>query len=172
MPPDVPPLADQEAEGQFREEIGRIVDGVVEDIRSGHVGDRNTARSQSEAVAYQSRYAKEFASAVEAIRYGCGSDLKLQVRWLAAKIVWAAVRRELHGRPEYKALSKETNADGKEDRKQVDEARRQAGREEARRQAGGHAAEPGREGEEEADRPAGPQGRAPDDGEEAGGDAA
>lgn len=112
MAEPVPGLAEQEAEGQFREAVQLIVDGVVEDIRSGHTVWRRHARSQGERNAYQTRYAKEFASAVEAIKYGGDLVPMLTIRKIAAQIIWAAVRRELKGRPEYAALPKENDTDG------------------------------------------------------------
>lgn len=114
MSSDVPPLHLQEAEGQFREAVSKIVDGVIEDIRSGAVTATTAAVSQVRAAAAESVYAADVASAAEAIRYTADPTVGQKAVALGRDAMQFEVVRELGERPEFVALYTRRPDGGKE----------------------------------------------------------
>lgn len=128
MEDDVPSLAEQEAEGQFREEVEKIVDGVVCDIKAGHLVDKVSAFRRGDATVRLCAHATEFDLALNVLKYGCPTHLKLKVLELARLTVQGHVRLEMRTRDEYKNLPTESDHGEGQDR---DESEDEAGHEEA-----------------------------------------
>jgi hypothetical protein len=121
MSDDVPSLAEQEAEGQFREEVQKIVDGVVCDITAGHLVDKVSAFRRGDATVRLCAHATEFDLALNVLKYGCPKHLKLRVLELARLTVQGHVRLEMKTREEYKNLPTEKIDNGKEQSDQADD---------------------------------------------------
>lgn len=103
MAGDVPTLETQETFGGYHEEIEKIVDGVLEDIRGGHVVSRLTARHNAVAAADVSQYGTELNHAVIAIV--CSND---SVKRSAIRLGCFAIRQKVEAmlktKPEFDAL--------------------------------------------------------------------
>jgi hypothetical protein len=103
MTEDVPTLQDQEAEGQFWEEVEKIVDGVISDVSSGHTVGKVAACEQGDAAAVLSAHATDFDLAINAIKYGCPEHLKPLVLKLARMVLLGNVRLTMRASPVYAA---------------------------------------------------------------------
>lgn len=102
--------------GEYREEVEKIVDGVVEDINSCKVLSQSLARLQAATAARQSAYATDPAFFAATLEHGTHPSAYLQhvgsrpatapVPWqeMAAACVALDVTTELERRPEFLAL--------------------------------------------------------------------
>jgi len=102
--------------GEYREEVEKIVDGVVEDINSCKVLSRTFAVRQAATAARQSPYATDPAFFPATLEYGTHPSAYLQhvasrsttapVPWqeMASACLVADVTEELERRPEFGAL--------------------------------------------------------------------
>ncbi len=107
---DVPPLGEQEAEGLFHEEIQKLVDGVVEDIRNGHVPTQDAAVTQLHAAIPHSRYATDEVHMLEVIKYrgrsyeSIEAYLSANLRLISLVLLRKMARTELLKRTECEGL--------------------------------------------------------------------
>lgn len=105
--PEVPSLEKQEMFGGYHEEIEKLVDGVLEDIKGGHVTTRAVARKNVLAATALSRYSTDLNYAVIAII--CGSaKLKAKALELGALAIEVRVRERLADAPGYENLPEDT----------------------------------------------------------------
>lgn len=103
MPDDVPSLETQEHFGGFHEEIEKIVDGVLEDIKGGHIPSRTTARCNARDAASESIYATDLNYAVIAVV--CGSErIKRTAMDLGRQSIETQVVALLSTKPEFDAM--------------------------------------------------------------------
>ncbi len=100
-PPD---LATQEDEGQFLEEIQKIVDGVIEDVRGGHVRSRSAARVNAAHAANHSAYAVDPDLAPATFKWGAQPETRERVAEMARRVVWACVLNLLADDETYRGL--------------------------------------------------------------------
>lgn len=120
---DVPSLLEQEAEGQFWEEVAKTVDGVVCDIAAGHLVDKVSACERGDAAVRLCAHATDFDLALNVLKYGCPSHLKPKVLELARLTVQGRVRLEMRTRDEYKNLPTESDhGEGQDDESDDQEA--------------------------------------------------
>lgn len=104
MADGIPPLAAQEEEGQFHEEIDKIVDGVVEDILAGHVRYKSQAKEQAAAAARQSAYAVDQDLALAVLKYGAQPETQRHVAEIVRRVVWSCVFMKLADDEKYQEL--------------------------------------------------------------------
>ncbi len=109
---DVPPLHEQEAQGQFLEEMEKLVDGVIEDVRAGHLKTWVEVRAAMREAAEASAYAVDAELAADAVKYGVPvvkhklerEAFESQVRLLARNVLTTLVSVALGKRPEIKKM--------------------------------------------------------------------
>lgn len=119
-------LKEQEEQGLYQEEVQKLVDGVVEDIRNGHLKSRRVAMEQLMECCGHSRYLKDMASVITVLLWSkCPSfgfvvmpeitpDTRAELvgdgsrpfpwGFCAASALKGECGRELRTRPEYLAL--------------------------------------------------------------------
>lgn len=97
-------LGQQEAAGCLDEEIKKIVDGVVEDIRNGHVTYRLQATRHTDTAAQNSIYTRDVGLVRDTVKF---ASAKSVLEWADRLVRFSAVY-ELHTRPEYCKLSPTT----------------------------------------------------------------
>lgn len=102
-----PALEDQHRAGGVHEEIGKLVDGVVEDIRNGHIPYRRIADSSLWIAAGQSRYAVDPFYREALVLTAPALCAKYFGEYLAALVVRDMAAARLKVTPEYRNL-KET----------------------------------------------------------------
>lgn len=98
-----PKLLADGAEGQLREEIEMIVDGIVEDIRHGKIATRFAARSRTCAATQMSVYSVDFDRALEVLKLA-DERTKRDVCDIARKLLWIETAKVLEASPDYAAL--------------------------------------------------------------------
>jgi hypothetical protein len=111
-------LRSDHSQGQYREEVQKLVDGVVEDVNGCKVPTQAIALTQLYAACYRSPYANDPAFFPAVLEYGghpsayltsAGereTDPRSPVPWqqMAFVCLWFDARQELLRRPEYLAL--------------------------------------------------------------------
>ena len=111
--PDVPPLHEQEASGQLFEMIQKLVDGVLEDIRGGHLKTQAEARDQLREAIRLNKYVASSDLAADVLKYGVEelrkderTIFKIQIQELARSVLVCLVETELGKRSEIRKLPK------------------------------------------------------------------
>lgn len=103
-------LDSAEISGQFYEEIEKLVDGLVEDIIGGHVCRRDEAVQQLQACVQESAYLHD--DDLIDITLSHAADTEQLTRNITASgflliayaIIMAHALKDLHTRPEFRAL--------------------------------------------------------------------
>lgn len=109
--PDVPPLHEQEAQGQFLEAVEKLVDGVVEDVRGGHLTRANVQSHAIEAIRL-AQYRNDATLAPDVLKYGideipdkdAATIFRISMQTLAGNVFEFLVLSTLDRRPEVRKL--------------------------------------------------------------------
>ena len=106
MADPVPSLPEQEARGQLEEEVQKLVDGVMEDVRQGKLKTRPHVRTHAQEATDESKYTRDYDLALEALGFVRRDHdyIRSRVRVLAFRMLHEMVVNELAGRPEYREL--------------------------------------------------------------------
>jgi hypothetical protein len=101
MSEDVPSLSEQEESGLYEEELNKLVDGVVEDVRSRPAYTKDDAASQLRAAVQRSNYVLDETLALHVLKH---SGKPWHLLDAALKTMADCAQEELEMRQEYKNL--------------------------------------------------------------------
>lgn len=89
----------------YREEVGKLVDGLVEDIRNGHLTTPMDSLTQLAAACKESKYLADRAHCVEVVSYAeMEQKHRDSLTQLALSMMFLEAMFKLRLRPEFKAL--------------------------------------------------------------------
>lgn len=100
-----PERQEQEEHGRVHECIQKLVDGLIEDVKGGHLPTRTAACDQLVEAAKRTGYCRDYQDAVLLLRYATVDELdRVKVLNVVRLAMAKLVLKELETRPEYRAL--------------------------------------------------------------------